>query len=126
MSVLVLLQPLRHPDSPAAALRACAVLTRALTKGLAAGKGRVVYLYEAHHTDAEAEVHSLGTAYRALARALQDEFAQHGVTVNGLCLPHGSGGVVDIDDLKHAMAFVTDPKGARIGGAVLPLLHRSD
>lgn len=124
LALLVHLQILRHETRPAMALQSIASLTHALCRALKAGQGQSVYLFPQDPDDAIGR--SLGRAYHGLASALQYEMRAHDVGVNGVMLPQGGPEAVDTDTLVRSLAMSVAPGAARFGGAILPLMPRSD
>ena len=124
ISALIHLQALRSRTGPGAHLTSIETLSLALAPGLG-GQGRVAILYPVPDGQSAAGKAALA-AYEAMPATLQDRLGGQGVLVNALRLPQVSGRAARQADLIHATAFLTRPDGARLGGAVLPLLPRSD
>lgn len=123
LHVLIHLQALRHPDLPATVMRSVEALTMALAGGLEAGQGRVVMICAAGPVGGDTAAALLQRAADRLPAALQAALAGRGVCVNGVRLARGPA---DLADLCAAVGFLARPGGLAIGGALLPLLRRSD
>lgn len=124
LNVCVHMAPLRAPARPAAAMAAVEALVAAFSAGLRAGRGRVLILADTGPPDTSVTAELLQGALRRLAPALQTRYAGGGVVVNAVLLPHAATETLPPRALWQAVAYLTAPGGA--GGAVLPLLGRSD
>ena len=133
LHVLVHLQLLVRTSQQGAALASVEALTLALAPALA-GRGRVLAVFAAPRTrdaagraEAGAAARAMRAALEHLPRALQDRLGGQGITVNALRLPaEDDAGPARGADVIRAAVFLTRPGGARVGGAVLPLLPRAD
>lgn len=123
LAALIQLQILRHGDRPAMAIRSVAEMARALQPGLAATGGQILYLCDSEAEDATTQ--SFRGAFERLAPVLQRQAAA-GVAVTGLALPPGGLGAVGEAAFVQLVMALEDLPGAQIGGALLPVLPRSD
>ncbi|WP_397541490.1 hypothetical protein [Roseovarius salis] len=121
LHVLLHLLPLRSLSHPAAAMAAAETLTRALSTGLRAGRGRVLIVAAGAPRDASVTAGLLHDATRRLAPALQVRHASGGVTVNAILLPGEGAAVLEPRALWHAVAYLAAPGTARPCGAIVPL-----
>ena len=124
IAALIHLQMLRHRAGPGAHLASVEALSDALAPGLGQ-TGRIVMVYAAPNTASATAVAGFA-AYDRLPVALQDRLGGQGIVVNALRLPPGGEKAVLRADFTRAIAFLSRPGGVRLGGAVLPLLPRSD
>jgi len=122
LHVLVLLQPLSRPRRPAAAMAVVELLTEALLPGLTAGRGRALVMMRGVAPDDSVTAGLLHGAMRRLAAGLDARHCGAGVTVNAVLLPPGAPDGPALGALWQAAIILTAPGGARVGGAVLPLV----
>lgn len=125
LHVLMHLQPLRHEDEMAGAIRSVLEFSKRLLPALIAGKGRVVILFHDVSGPAALDQRVFLPSLQRLSGTLQTEFAQAKIAVNAVCLSN-RGDAKIMADLMRVAQWLCAPGRPPVTGSVLRLSAGGD